>query len=325
MTFPASIHKHQTPSVSAVRVATAALLISLAAGCTTAVQPTAGALPNAPAATSAPAVTGASATASASTATGAATRSTTLAAPACAEVWKRPRPAPAGTASVSQVKPISAALAHCLEGTTLRSTVSACAAASQLALVEVPYRNFKDQIVYGQLVISATLAPRLGKIFERILRETRFQIEHILLPEAVTTLPKSQNPQAGRLVDNHIMEVNLTSGYNCRAFVEGGIDKHGNGIALDINPVQNPMTITNPKPGEARLSPAAAVAYQRRTDSTKDPYRRRILGRTYPDGGAVITLFEAAGYTWGGCFRDPDLQHFDHRTDMTVRRRCGAA
>ena len=322
MTFPANVPGYDLTKSRAVRAAATALLITLTASCQASVSSrhTSGQASGAPAASSIVPVTGSSSP----TTTSAPTHSKAPAA-ACEEVWKQPRPAPAGTSSTSRVKPISAALAHCLEGTTLRSTVPDCAPASQLHLLEVPYRNFNDQIVYGQLIISVALAPALGKVFDHILRDTRFQIEHILLPEAVTTVPKSEDPQVGRLVDNQIMELNLTSGYNCRAFEQGGIDKHGNGIALDINPVQNPMTISNPKPGEATLSPAAAVKYRQQADFTKEPHRRRILGRKYQDGGAVIALFEAAGYTWGGCFLDPDMQHFDHRSDMAVRHRCGVA
>ena len=90
---------------------------------------------------------------------------------------------------------------------------------------------------------------------------------------------------------------NDTEAFACRADFEslGKFSKHAYGIAIDINPVLNPLV------EKTAVSPAKAAANADR--SVRRP------GGIYP-GDPIIALFADHGWTWGGFGNPPDLMHF---------------
>jgi D-alanyl-D-alanine carboxypeptidase len=94
------------------------------------------------------------------------------------------------------------------------------------------------------------------------------------------------------------MEDNNSSGYNCR-LIAGTTQpsRHASGLAIDINPVQNPYIV-----GGA-VYPPAGIPYLDRTE-----LRPGMLS----DGGPVVQAFAKVGWRWGGHWQEPrDYHHFE--------------
>lgn len=193
-----------------------------------------------------------------------------------------------------------------MDGVTLRN-YPGCAAVEDLRLVTVPYRDFEGKGTNGTLVVREGLAKEVGEIFEDIY-DTGFRINRIALPEDVTDL-RSADPQVGVEIDDELMAANVTSAYNCRT-LDGEVDKHGQGSAIDINPLNNPMVIPNPfitPDGPFEYSPPAA-------EGTWDvnPDENALLSKSTNPGAEVIRIFTDKGFRWGGGWKSLyDGQHFD--------------
>ncbi|MET9963493.1 M15 family metallopeptidase [Streptomyces sp. NPDC006326] len=98
--------------------------------------------------------------------------------------------------------------------------------------------------------------------------------------------------------DRRSMADDNTSAFNCRQ-VTGDprrLSRHAYGMAVDINPVENPYVDRH---GTAH--PAEGEPYLRRD--------RAEPGMVRP-GDAVTRAFEDVGWEWGGLWHPPDYQHF---------------
>ncbi len=90
---------------------------------------------------------------------------------------------------------------------------------------------------------------------------------------------------------------NNTGAFNCRATVGATTySQHAYGLAVDVNPFQNPYT-----KGDVVL-PELSSSY---VD------RGWVRPGMITASGPVVRAFESVGWTWGGTFRSlKDLQHF---------------
>lgn len=137
----------------------------------------------------------------------------------------------------------------------------------------------------GRIIVHESVANRLVAVFERLYLH-RFPIERM------------QTVDVYGADDNASMAVNNTSGFNCRAVTGGaGWSRHAYGMAVDVNPRQNPYVS-----GSTVLPPAGSDYLDR---EQYDPSMIRA-------GDVVVQAFEDAGWRWGGRWADPiDYQHFD--------------
>jgi poly-gamma-glutamate synthesis protein (capsule biosynthesis protein) len=179
-----------------------------------------------------------------------------------------------------------------------------CPGRETLALVKVPYRDFGGQARTGSLVVAAAVAKPVAAAFTRIFAGG-FLIARMDLVDRY----------GGD--DDASMAANNTSAFNCR-FVEGTahLSAHAFGLAVDINPVQNPYV----RGGET--APAAG----RRFDTP--PKRGEAHARGEPGlimpGDRVTKAFAAQGWIWGGAWRsEKDYQHFAARLGGPARRAAG--
>jgi len=107
--------------------------------------------------------------------------------------------------------------------------------------------------------------------------------------------------------DHAAMADNNTSCYIDRNII-GGTKKslHAYGLAIDINPIENPFVTMDSDKGTATYDPQAGLAYANRLE--------KRLGKPKRSGMAeeVIGIFSANGfYWWGGYWDTPiDYQHF---------------
>jgi hypothetical protein len=101
-----------------------------------------------------------------------------------------------------------------------------------------------------------------------------------------------------RRSDYASIEVDNTSSFNCRnATGSSGWSEHAYGLAIDIDPIENPYVYAN-----GTTSHAAARPFLDRHDVRP--------GMAEP-GGTLVRAFAAVGWGWGG--RSPlptDFQHF---------------
>jgi D-alanyl-D-alanine carboxypeptidase len=97
--------------------------------------------------------------------------------------------------------------------------------------------------------------------------------------------------------DDASMAADNTSGFNCRRVFAGGPwSAHAYGLAIDLNPVENPYV------HRGVVEPPAGRRY---LDRAK---RRRGM---VVAGGAVVRAFAAIGWPWGGHWTSSkDYQHF---------------
>jgi hypothetical protein len=159
-------------------------------------------------------------------------------------------------------------------------------APAQLRRVTIPYRGFDGETHRGVLVVNATVAARIGSIFERLYR-ARFPIRR-MTPIAA---------YGGS--DDRSMAADNTSAFNCRYAVAPGAKRwsvHAYGEAVDVNPVENPYL------EGGRVLPPAGRRYRDRGD---------VRAGMAVAGGTLLNAFAAAGWQWGGRWAaSPDWQHF---------------
>ena len=157
---------------------------------------------------------------------------------------------------------------------------------SQLLAVHLSYWGFDARPHGGTIVVNATVANAVTRVFEALYAE-RFPIQQIV----------PQSAFGGD--DNAAAAADDTSGFNCRLAVAAGPPEwsvHAYGEAIDVNDVQNPYL------DGAIVIPPAGAAYTDRSDVRP--------GMAVP-GGPLVQAFAAVGWQWGGRWAStPDYQHF---------------
>jgi hypothetical protein len=156
---------------------------------------------------------------------------------------------------------------------------------AQLRLVRVSYWGFDRRVHLGSIVVRATAAREIVSVFRR-LYAARFPI-HRLRPI-----------DAYRASDARSMAADNTSAFNCRYAIAPGPRRwssHAYGLAIDVNPVENPYL------DRGVVRPPAGRRYFDRS--------RRRPGMALSDG-VLVRAFAAVGWSWGGTWGSPDYQHF---------------
>ncbi len=156
----------------------------------------------------------------------------------------------------------------------------------ELRLVKLSYWGFDGRAHVGRLVVHRRVARDIVGVFRR-LYAARFPIRRMV--------PVS----AYRGSDRASMAADNTSAFNCRPVAgsaSGRWSMHAYGVAVDVNPVENPYVYGG------RASPPAGSRYVDRT-----PYRPGMA----VEGGVLVEAFAAVGWKWGGRWAGtPDYQHF---------------
>jgi hypothetical protein len=153
-----------------------------------------------------------------------------------------------------------------------------------LAWVRMTYWGFDDARHSGEMLVNRVVAGDVVDVF-RALYRARFPIESM----RIATLEDLDAPPTG--------DGNVTGSFVCRP-IRGGTEfsQHAYGLAVDLNPFQNPY-----HRGTVVL-PELASSYLDRT------WLRP--GMTTPNGRAV-RAFASMGWEWGGAWSSlKDYQHF---------------
>ena len=157
-------------------------------------------------------------------------------------------------------------------------------AADDLSWLRLAFRGFDHRRHTGELLVNASAADDLVAVFRDLYR-ARFPIEEM----RITRKAELTAPPTG--------DGNNTGAFACRATTGGtSYSQHAYGLAVDVNPFQNPYTR-----GELVL-PELASSYLDR--GWVRP------GMITPDG-PVVQAFAAIGWGWGGSWSSlKDFQHF---------------
>jgi poly-gamma-glutamate synthesis protein (capsule biosynthesis protein) len=159
-------------------------------------------------------------------------------------------------------------------------------ALGKLRLLELTYRGFDGDSHHGRLVVNRRFDDRIIAVFKR-LYAIGYPIRRMELIDRFGA------------DDHRSMAADNTSGFNCR-FVAGTSrwSMHAYGLAVDINPVENPYV------SGSHVSPPAGEPYADRS--------RHAAGMIH-DGDQVVKAFaRRAGWEWLGDGPQPyrDYQHF---------------
>lgn len=156
-----------------------------------------------------------------------------------------------------------------------------------LRVVTVTHYNFAGKTVQGEIMVHMKIAEKVVDIFKELF-ERKFPIHSIKL---------MQEFEGNDILS---MEANNSSAFNFRKIANTDkISQHSYGIAIDINPVQNPY-----------------IRYDNQTISIQPQASKDFLDRTQIRPGMVeeiVDLFKGHGFNWGGDWTSlKDYQHFEY-------------
>ena len=161
----------------------------------------------------------------------------------------------------------------------------------ELRYLRVLHYNKVGEELQGELVCHKDIADDLLAIF-RELYQAKYPIERMVLIDEYDA-----DDEASMRADN-------TSAFNFRkASGMRTLSKHSTGMAIDINPLYNPLV--KHREGRTRVYPSNATPY---IDRTQDfPYK-------IVKGDLCYRLFKKYGFSWGGDWKSSkDYQHFEKR------------
>jgi hypothetical protein len=164
---------------------------------------------------------------------------------------------------------------------------------SGLRLLTVTHVGFDKHRHTGRLVVNKDAAPKLANVFHQLYR-LHFPIHHMKFSDVYG--PRSGWPKDG----------DMSGSFECRQAVPspcsggtgtGSWSNHAYGLAIDINPVENPYV------GCGMSRDPKAQSYRDRSRHRKGMVTRR-----------VIAAFASVGWGWGGSWagNTKDYMHFSH-------------
>jgi hypothetical protein len=190
-------------------------------------------------------------------------------------------PPPPGGSFVSSVGGVTPALRARMGQTW---SPSCPVSLTSLRYVTVAFRGFDGKAHRGELVVAAKAAPGIVRVFHALF-DAGFPIEEMRLPTTQDVLAKPTG------------DGNNTAAYVCRAARgQTRFSAHAYGVAIDVNPFQNPELKRD------LVLPELASAYRDRTWHRPG----MILA-----GDRVVKAFASMGWKWGGYWHaSKDPMHF---------------
>lgn len=160
-----------------------------------------------------------------------------------------------------------------------------------LRRLRVSYWGFDRRAHTGAVIVNVRAVASLTRVFSR-LYAARFPLRRMRPIDAYEGS------------DERSLAADNTAAFNCRYAVAPGAKRwsvHAYGLAIDVNPVENPYVLGG------RVHPRAGRAYLDRSR-----VRRGMAVR----GGLLVDTFAAEGWAWGGRWSgSPDYQHFSATGD----------
>ena len=160
-----------------------------------------------------------------------------------------------------------------------------------LRYLRVLHYNKEREVQEGELICHKDIADDLLVIFQELYKAA-YPIERMVLIDEYDA------------DDEASMRANNTSAFNFRpASGMSRLSSHSTGMAIDINPLYNPLV--KERGGRTMFYPSNAEAYIDR--SKYFPYK-------IEKGDMCVRLFKKHGFSWGGDWKSSkDYQHFEKR------------
>ena len=154
-----------------------------------------------------------------------------------------------------------------------------------LRLLRISHWSLDGAQSKGELIVAKRVAENVLRVFEQIYA-VRFPIAKMNLMHTYG------GSDLGSMDDNN------SSGFNARLIAGTQVaSRHAYGLAIDINPLQNPYVT------RGNVQPAAAKPYVNRALQRPGMLRPR---------GPVVRAFANIGWVWGGQWRTiKDYHHFE--------------
>ncbi len=157
-----------------------------------------------------------------------------------------------------------------------------------MAYVQITHWGFDDKEHTGEIILNKKVAGEVVEIF-RELHEAKFPIEKIRIIDEYDA-----NDELSMLDNN-----SSAFCYREIAGSNGKLSNHSYGIAIDINPIQNPYVKNN------MVLPESGKEYLDRTNVRKG---------MIVEGDVCYNAFKQRGWTWGGDWNSlKDYQHFEFK------------
>jgi hypothetical protein len=156
---------------------------------------------------------------------------------------------------------------------------------NELAYVVMTYWGFDDKAHMGEMLINASVAADIVNVFHT-LYDARYPIEEM----RVWSVEEMNAPPTG--------DINMTDSYTCRPVVTttSGWSMHSYGLAIDLNPFQNPY-----KKGSLVI-PELSTSYLDRGNDRPGMVHH---------GDLAWQAFRDIGWGWGGDWSSlKDYTHF---------------
>ena len=189
--------------------------------------------------------------------------------------------APSSRPFAAEIRQLSAEVRARVTGKSWRDEPR-CPQFETLAYVSLAHLTMDGAVVMGELVVAAALAARTVELFRR-LYALGFPIRQMKLVDDFDA-----SDDASMAADN-------SSAFNFRVVAGTEIlSQHARGLAIDINPVENPWR----KPD--RILPPAGEAFADRAN-----VRPGMIVRP----GPIVATFDELGWEWGGDWRHASDDH----------------
>ena len=202
-----------------------------------------------------------------------------------------PSPEPRRPRFFGRLRRIPAAIATEMTGATWEPDCPV--ALEDLRLLRFNYLGLDGEIHRGPMVVDVSVAEDVLGVFEQLF-DAGFPLKHV-------AFARRWRPNAP--VDT---TRSVTSSFNCRPALNpdgtpsGSWSEHAFGLAVDVNPLQNPYVAAD----GSVLRPAAETYVDRSQD---------LPGMIHP-GDVVVLAFAAIGWEWGGDWSGKkDYMHFSLR------------
>ena len=157
-----------------------------------------------------------------------------------------------------------------------------------LRYLRIRYVGFDGADYTGELVVAPPYTQDVIGVFRQLF-EARFPIRSMRLASDFNG------------DDDQSMSADNTSAFSCRRVA--GTNRwsaHAYGMAIDINPLENPYLVD----GAVRPPAGSRFAQLDRSPGAAAP------AGVITSGDVVVRAFADAGWSWGGNWSSPDYQHF---------------
>nr|WP_318683212.1 M15 family metallopeptidase [uncultured Acetatifactor sp.] len=163
-----------------------------------------------------------------------------------------------------------------------------------LRYLKMLHYNFEGNIQVGEMIVNESIEDDILSIFQTLFEE-KYEIQSMYLVDRYWTGNADDSDTAS-------VDANNTSAFCYREITGGGnLSNHAYGLAVDINPQQNPYV---------SYSTGVPVWWHSNANDYID--REAGLEHMITHDDLAYQLFTEYGFEWGGDWNNPkDYQHFD--------------